>query len=51
MKLVEQYSTIDGASNVWVVKPSYNARGVGIYCTNKLKDIISQGKKVSSKIV
>lgn len=35
-----QYKSIDGVKNVWVVKPSYNARGLGIYCTNVLKDII-----------
>jgi hypothetical protein len=35
-----QYSKIDGQKNVWIVKPSYNARGVGIYCTNNLKEIV-----------
>jgi hypothetical protein len=39
-KLFPQYAVIDGLANVWVVKPSYNARGVGVYCTNKIKDII-----------
>jgi tubulin monoglycylase TTLL3/8 len=33
------------------VKPSYNSRGLGVYCTNRLKDIIQQGKKTGSKIV
>ena len=37
--------------NVWVVKPSYNARGIGIYCTDKFKDIVHEGKKAASKIV
>lgn len=50
-KYLPQYGTIDGTQNIWVVKPSYNARGVGVYCTNKLKDIIQQGKKTQSKIV
>eukprot|EP00347_Sterkiella_histriomuscorum_P013320 403365167 len=50
-QILNQYKTIDGFSNVWVVKPSYNARGLGIYCANKLKDIIQQGKKSQSKIV
>lgn len=50
-KLFPQYAVIDGLANVWVVKPSYNARGVGVYCTNKIKDIIQQGKKSASKIV
>ena len=37
--------------NVWVVKPSYNARGIGIYCTDKFRDIVHEGKKAASKIV
>ena len=36
-----QYDLIDGTKNVWIVKPSYNARGIGIYCTNKLSQITS----------
>ena len=39
-KIVPQYGTIDGVANVWVVKPSFNARGVGVYCSNRLKEII-----------
>ena len=42
---VPQYYKIDGCQNTWVVKPSYNARGVGIYLTRTLKDIITLGKK------
>ncbi|CDW84976.1 protein monoglycylase ttll8 [Stylonychia lemnae] len=50
-KILDQYNLIDGVNNVWVVKPSYNARGLGVYCTDRLKDIIQQGKKMQSKIV
>lgn len=39
-QLDNQYKRIDGHSNVWVVKPSYIARGHGIYCSNVLKEII-----------
>jgi hypothetical protein len=46
MDFLPQYRTIDGVSNTWVVKPSYNARGVGIYLTKKLKDIMNLGKKI-----
>ena len=46
-----QYEFIDGLANVWVVKPSFNARGLGVYCTNKMRDIIQPGKKCGSKIV
>ena len=35
---------LDGIHNAWVVKPSFNARGLGIYCTNKLKDIVNLDK-------
>jgi len=31
--------------NVWVVKPASNARGQGIYVTNKLHEILPKGKK------
>lgn len=50
-KLMPQYQIIDGCANVWVVKPSYNARGLGVYCSNRIKDIIQPGKKSGSKIV
>ena len=36
LDLLPQYRQIDGIRNIWIVKPSYNARGVGIYCANKL---------------
>ena len=45
-----QYDLIDGTKNVWIVKPSYNARGIGIYCTNKFSQITSSvGQKVKSQ--
>lgn len=40
-----QLSDIDGSYNMWIVKPSYNARGVGIYCTNQLSEILQSNKK------
>ena len=46
-----QYHKIDGSKNVWVVKPSYNARGIGIYCTDKFRDAVHEGKKTASKVV
>lgn len=39
-RIMPQYGLIDGVANVWVVKPSFNARGLGVYCSNKIKDII-----------
>lgn len=35
---LRQYKEIDGDNNVWISKPSYNARGVGIFCFDQLKD-------------
>lgn len=46
-KVYPQYR-IDGCRNVWISKPSYNARGVGIYLINSLKDVISAGRKAQS---
>ena len=40
-----QFNHIDGTHNVWIVKPSYTARGVGIYCTRDINQIIHGGKK------
>ena len=38
--MLAQYRQIDGVKNIWIVKPSYNARGLGIHCANKLSQII-----------
>ena len=46
-KVYPQYH-IDGKENIWISKPSYNARGVGIYIINSLKDVISAGRKAQS---
>ena len=36
LKVIDQSKSIDGVHNIWIVKPSYNSRGVGIYCTRHL---------------
>jgi len=33
MEEIDQFKAIDGVHNVWIVKPSYNSRGFGIYLT------------------
>jgi hypothetical protein len=38
-----QYST-DGTRNVWIVKPCYNARGFGIYCTDNVLQEFGQSR-------
>ena len=45
-KRLPQYREIDGSYNVWIVKPSYNARGLGIYCTRQVNQIIQVSKKL-----
>jgi hypothetical protein len=51
LKIDKLEQSIDGTQNVWVVKPSYTARGLGIYCANKVKDIIQVGKNAKQKVV
>lgn len=29
----------DGTHNVWIVKPGYNSRGVGVHCVQGLKEV------------
>ena len=33
------------------MKPSFNARGLGVFCTSKLNKIIQPGKKTAPKVV
>jgi hypothetical protein len=46
-KVYPQYH-IDGKQNIWISKPGYNSRGVGIHIINSLKDVISAGRKAQS---
>ena len=49
-----QYKSIDGLNNVWISKPSYNARGVGIFCFDQMKEAFSGShmkKQLCPKIV
>ena len=48
-----QYGTIDGADNVWICKPSFTARGVGIFCFRSLRELFngSTKKHMCPKIV
>ena len=50
-RLLPQYRQIDGTHNIWIVKPSYNARGVGIYCTRQLREILVDATKIQQKVV
>lgn len=47
LKCYPQYH-IDGKENIWISKPGYNARGVGIFIINSLKDVISTSRKAQA---
>lgn len=47
-KKLPQYSCLDGTSNVWICKPSYNARGHGIFCFNDQNVVINNFLKTNS---
>lgn len=49
-RVFPQYK-IDGMRNIWIVKPSYNARGFGIYLVDTVKELVQGGKKGQQKIV
>lgn len=40
-----QYGAVNGSQNVWICKPCYNARGLGIFCFNQKSDIINTFSK------
>lgn len=46
-KNLPQYGSksVDGSKNVWICKPAYNARGLGIFCFNNKSDIINTFSK------
>ena len=48
-----QYGAIDGTENVWICKPSFTARGVGIFCFRSLRELFSGStmKQMCPKIV
>ena len=52
-KRYPQYSQIDGSDNIWICKPSFTARGVGIFCFRSLSELFngSSKKMMCPKIV
>ena len=42
-----QYGQIDGCENIWICKPSFTARGVGIYCFSSLRELFKGSNKVT----
>eukprot|EP00347_Sterkiella_histriomuscorum_P009991 403339101 len=50
---LSQYDMIDDSYNTWICKPSYNARGFGIFCFNSLNQLFNgqTRKQTAPKIV
>jgi hypothetical protein len=48
--LFPQFGRIDGYHNMWIVKPSYNARGIGIYCSRDINEIVPD-RRQQQKVV
>ena len=44
-------ATMEGTRNVWIVKPSQNARGSGVHCCSELEEIVDCGVKMQARIV
>ena len=41
----------DGEKNIWIIKPSGNARGMGIHLENELKDIVGSSSQNTDRLV
>jgi len=44
-------SNITGTENIWVVKPSFSSRGIGVHCINSPKEIATAITKMKAKVV
>jgi len=44
-------SKITGCNNIWVVKPSFSSRGIGVHCINSPKDELFTVKKTKAKVI
>ncbi len=42
---------IDGANNIWIMKPSFSSRGNGVHCLNSTKEAFTRGKKMQAKVI
>ncbi|EAR93620.1 tubulin glycylase 3E (macronuclear) [Tetrahymena thermophila SB210] len=42
---------VSGTKNIWIIKPSANSRGSGIYLVDKLDEAIDSGLKMQARIV
>lgn len=42
---------IDGDQNIWIVKPSFSSRGIGVHCLKTLKDAFLRSKHIQAKVI
>eukprot|EP00826_Nyctotherus_ovalis_P021116 TRINITY_DN1674_c0_g6_i1.p1 TRINITY_DN1674_c0_g6~~TRINITY_DN1674_c0_g6_i1.p1 ORF type:complete len:160 (-),score=26.45 TRINITY_DN1674_c0_g6_i1:113-592(-) len=42
---------IDGEENIWIVKPSFSSRGIGVHCLKTLKEAFLRSKHIQAKII
>ena len=42
---------VDGCENVWVRKPSFSSRGIGVCCLNSLKEALTRGNKNQAEVM
>ncbi len=42
---------IDGTENVWVVKPSFSSRGMGVHCVKSIHEALGRGRKMQAKVI
>ena len=49
-RFLPQYH-IDGTENIWIIKPSGNARGSGIFLTDSLEEALDSGAKNQARII
>jgi hypothetical protein len=44
-------SEVDGTTNVWILKPSQNARGSGIRCIRDLQEVLASGNQLQARVI
>lgn len=42
---------IEGTENVWIMKPSFSSRGIGVHCINSTKEAFMRGMKMQAKVM
>jgi hypothetical protein len=42
---------VDGCTNLWIIKPSQNARGSGIRCVRDLQEVLDCGSQLQARVI